>query len=120
MARAMLIIFWSFFAILISANYLTEATIGVNWGTQASHPLLPGIVVKMLNDNGIKKVKLFDADAYTVDSLAGTSIEVMLGIPNNQLQDLASSLDNAVDWVKKNVTKHVRNDNGGVDIRLML
>ena len=92
---------------------------GVNWGTMASHPLHPSIVVNLLKDNGIKKVKLFDADDWTVSSLAGSGIEVMVAIPNDQLKKLASSYGHAKDWVKQNVTKHLR-DSGGVDIRLVV
>ena len=39
--------------------------IGVNWGTQASHPLPPGTIVKLLRENGFQRVKLFDADYGT-------------------------------------------------------
>ena len=90
--------------------------LGVNWGTMTSHPLHPNIVVNLLKDNGIKKVKLFDADSWTLSSLAGSVIEVMVGIPNDQLSKLSSSYGDAKDWVKENVTKHLR-DTGGVDIR---
>lgn len=107
---------------LVSANIAQVLSavipgLGVNWGTMASHLLPPNIVVKMLKDNGINKVKLFDADAWTVNSLAGSGIEVMLGIPNNQLHHIAKHYDNAEDWVKKNVTKHLYS--GGVDIKLV-
>ncbi|KAJ4828083.1 hypothetical protein Tsubulata_018950 [Turnera subulata] len=90
-------------------------TIGVNYGMQASHPLNPDIVVKMFKDNGIKKVKLFDADSWTVGAFAGTGIEVMVGIPNNQLEGLAKDYSRAEDWVKENVTKQMYK--GGVDIK---
>ncbi|GMN33409.1 hypothetical protein TIFTF001_004142 [Ficus carica] len=100
--------------IMVLANHAQG--LGVNWGTMASHPLHPSIVVKLLKDNGIKKVKLFDADDWTVSSLAGSGIEVMVAIPNDQLNKFANSYNHAKDWVKENVTKHLR-DNGGVDIR---
>ncbi|KAM3008675.1 hypothetical protein FF2_032786 [Malus domestica] len=35
--------------------------LGVNWGTMATHKLPPEMVVRMLKDSGIQKVKLFDA-----------------------------------------------------------
>ncbi|CAH2051453.1 unnamed protein product [Thlaspi arvense] len=40
--------------------------LGVNWGTMATHKLPPKTVVKMLKDNNINKVKLFDADETTI------------------------------------------------------
>ncbi|KAL8473681.1 hypothetical protein ACS0TY_029834 [Phlomoides rotata] len=79
--------------------------IGVNWGTQTTQPLNPSYIVQMLKDNNINKVKLFDSDHWTVSFFAKTDIEVMLGIPNNQLESLAEDYDNAKDWVKENLTK---------------
>lgn len=89
-------------------------SLGVNWGTQASHPLPPNIVVQTLKDNGITKVKLFDADQNTMSALAGSDIEVMVAIPNNQLQ-VMTSYDKAKIWVRKNVTAY--NFKGGVNIK---
>ncbi|CAN1842433.1 Glucan endo-1,3-beta-glucosidase 8 [Linum perenne] len=84
--------------------------VGVNWGSITSHPMSPGIVVQMLKDNGFQKLKLFESDSYTVNKLGGTDIEVMLGIPNNQLKDLAKDYGNAKDWVKENVSDHMSNE----------
>lgn len=89
--------------------------LGVNWGTMALHPLSPDIVVQMLKDNGIKKVKLFDADGDTLRALANTDIEVMVAIPNNMLQHLSDSYKAAEKWVDKNVTRY--NFSGGVNIK---
>ncbi|XP_058074835.1 glucan endo-1,3-beta-glucosidase 8-like [Magnolia sinica] len=88
--------------------------IGVNWGMMTSHPMLPTTVVDMIKANGIKKVKLFDADSWTLGALAGSGIEVMVGIPNDMLKQM-NDYDNAKDWVKANVTKY--NFNGGVKIK---
>ncbi|KAH8503946.1 hypothetical protein H0E87_011552 [Populus deltoides] len=85
--------------------------IGVNWGTQATHPLPPSTVVNMLRDNGFQKVKLFDADSATLNALANSRIQVMVGIPNDMLYNLANSEQAADTWVAKNVSS------GGVDIR---
>ncbi|CAJ2643403.1 glucan endo-1,3-beta-glucosidase 5-like protein [Trifolium pratense] len=89
--------------------------IGVNWGTQCTHLLSPNTVVKMLKDNGIQKVKLFDADPNILDALKKSGIQVMVGIPNDMLYTLANSLPAAEKWVSKNVSAHV--SSGGVDIR---
>lgn len=89
--------------------------IGVNWGTQSTHPLPPSTVVKMLKDNGIQKVKLFDADPDILNALKKSGIQVMVGIPNDLLYTMANSLQAAEKWVSKNVSAHV--SSGGVDIR---
>ncbi|CAI9782716.1 unnamed protein product [Fraxinus pennsylvanica] len=88
--------------------------LGVNWGTMATHKLPPKDVVQMLKDNGIKKVKLFDADQSTMSALAGTDFEVMVAIPNDQLA-VMGNYNRAKEWVRRNVTRY--NFNGGVNIK---
>ncbi|CAL9750532.1 unnamed protein product [Musa acuminata subsp. burmannicoides] len=110
---------WAAFIVLVvSAAVLpspsTADGVGVNWGTMMSHPMLPTTVVQMLKDNGIRKVKLFDADPWTVGALAGTAIEVMLAIPNDQLQRMCKH-KHAAEWVKENVTQY--DHEGGVHIK---
>lgn len=89
--------------------------IGANWGTQATHPLPPETVVDLLRDNGIDKVKLFDADYGNLKALGKTRIEVMVGIPNEMLASLAGSVKSAEKWVAKNVSEHMTTNN--VNIR---
>lgn len=90
-------------------------SIGANWGTQTSHPLPPATVVKLLKDNGIQKVKLFDAEAPVLFALRGSGIQVMVGIPNDMLATLATSVAAAESWVEKNVSAHISANS--VDIR---
>ncbi|EYU37424.1 hypothetical protein MIMGU_mgv1a005873mg [Erythranthe guttata] len=90
-------------------------SIGANWGTQATHPLAPSIIVKLLKDNGIQKVKLFDAEARVLNAFSGSGIEVMVGIPNEMLSLLANSVSAAERWVERNVSAHVSANS--VDIR---
>lgn len=80
----------------------------------ATHKLPPKTVVQMLKDNGIGKVKLFDADQSTMSALAGSDIEVMVAIPNDQLSAM-NDYDRAKDWVNRNVTRY--NFKGGVNIK---
>ncbi|XP_068308169.1 glucan endo-1,3-beta-glucosidase 8-like [Pyrus communis] len=88
--------------------------LGVNWGTMATHKLPPETVVQMLKDNGIQKVKLFDAEESTMSALAGSGLEVMVAIPNDQLA-VMTSYKRAKEWVRRNVTRY--NFNGGVNIK---
>ncbi|GLU01099.1 hypothetical protein SLE2022_184240 [Rubroshorea leprosula] len=89
--------------------------IGVNWGTQATHPLPHSTVVRMITDNGIQKVKLFDADSSILNALSNSGVQVMVGIPNDMLSALANSVQAAEIWVATNVSTHVSSN--GVDIR---
>lgn len=90
-------------------------SIGANWGTQATHPLPANIVVQMLKDNGIQKVKLFEADPSAMKALGKTGIEVMVGIPNDLLAYLSSDISAADNWVTHNLSSYV--SSYGVNVR---
>lgn len=89
--------------------------LGCNWGTRSTHPLPPEIAVKLLKDNGFNKVKLFEAEPAVLRALGNSGIQVILGIPNDFLAPLASSVGHAVQWVSQNVSTYV--SRYGVDIR---
>ncbi|KAM0885805.1 hypothetical protein ACQ4PT_030069 [Festuca glaucescens] len=75
-------------------------------------------MVEMLKDNNFDRVKLFDADDLTLQALKGSDIQVMVGIPNKMLLDLAGSSKAAMDWVANNISSHMKRKHG-VDIRLV-
>ncbi|XP_006657484.1 glucan endo-1,3-beta-glucosidase 8 [Oryza brachyantha] len=101
--------------VVVAAAAAAVEGLGMNWGTQATHPLPPKVVVQMLRDNGITKVKLFDTDFAAMSALAGSGIEVMVAIPNKDLNTMASDYSNAQSWVKKNVKRY--DFDGGVTIK---
>jgi len=90
--------------------------VGVNWGTMATHKLPPSMVVKMLQENGVDKLKLFDAEEWIMAALMGTDIEVMLAIPNNMLEIMSENPQVADSWVYENVTTYMYP--GGLNIKL--
>ncbi|KAK3213306.1 hypothetical protein Dsin_018012 [Dipteronia sinensis] len=89
--------------------------LGCNWGLQATHPLNPNIVVKLMKENGFNKVKLFEADPGALKALGRSGIQVMIGIPNELLAPIASSVSVASAWVEQNVSKYISTN--GVDVR---
>ncbi|MBA0626038.1 hypothetical protein Godav_003771 [Gossypium davidsonii] len=89
--------------------------IGVNWGTMSTHQLPPGKVVKMLRDNGVHKLKLFEYNEEIMTALTGTDIEVMVGIPNSMLKLMSVDPGAAASWVYNNVTGYCYD--GGVNIK---
>ncbi|KAG1346310.1 glucan endo-1,3-beta-glucosidase 8-like [Cocos nucifera] len=118
MFRAGIVAWTACIAAILSAAVAATAVIdgiGVNWGTLMSHAMDPAMVVQMLKANRINKAKLFDADPWIVNALAGSGIEVMLAIPNDHLGDMSSKYKNAKDWVKQNVVKYDHKD--GVHIK---
>ncbi|KAE9612516.1 putative glucan endo-1,3-beta-D-glucosidase [Lupinus albus] len=110
----MYFLIWVLMGLIIMMMGLSVEGVGVNWGTQATHELKPDMVVQLMKENGIQKVKLFDADSSTMSALSGSGIEVMVAIPNNQLADMVD-YDRAMQWVRKNVTSY--SFNGGVTIK---
>ncbi|XVF35225.1 hypothetical protein REPUB_Repub18cG0127200 [Reevesia pubescens] len=110
---------WFFFLCLFGYEGLGKGVLGLasNWGLQSTHPLPPNIVVKLLKDNGFNKVKLFEADPGALKALGRSGIQVMVGIQNDMLAGLASSVGNAEAWVQQNVSRYI--STYGTDIRLV-
>ncbi|XP_010454396.1 PREDICTED: glucan endo-1,3-beta-glucosidase 5-like [Camelina sativa] len=103
-------------SLLLYHNILKNVDgLACNWGTQASHPLPPNIVVKLLRENGFNKVKLFEADPGALRALGKSGIQVMVGIPNDLLATMASTVANAELWVQQNVSQYI--SLYGTDIR---
>ncbi|KAG6586415.1 Glucan endo-1,3-beta-glucosidase 8, partial [Cucurbita argyrosperma subsp. sororia] len=81
----------------------------------ATHQLPPEKVVKMLQENGFLKLKLFEAEDRILEALIGTDIEVMLALPNSMLQIMSEDSKAAAYWVDANVTAYTYH--GGVNIK---
>ncbi|XP_022730817.1 glucan endo-1,3-beta-glucosidase 8 [Durio zibethinus] len=90
-------------------------SVGVNWGTLATHHLPANKVVKMLRDNGFDKLKLFEYNEEIMMALTGTDIEVMMGIPNSMLKEMSEEPGAAASWVYNNVSGYCYD--GGVNIK---
>lgn len=104
------------FLVLSMAIVTSGYNVGVNWGTMSTHHLSPERVVEMLRENGLDRLKLFEADEKILGALIGTDIEVMIGIPNYMLKEISENPDAAASWVYANVTSY--SYRGGVNIRL--
>lgn len=106
------------FLVSLLGEILIVEGLACNWGTQATHLLPPDITVKLMRDNGINKVKLFEVVPEVMKALGKSGIQVMVGISNDLLAPLASSVRAAEDWVSKNVSTYISKN--GVDVRLVL
>ncbi|KAK3127269.1 hypothetical protein QOZ80_7AG0570650 [Eleusine coracana subsp. coracana] len=93
---------------LLLFSFGTEASeVGVCYGRVADNLPDPATVSKLLNDNSMTMVRIYDADDAVLTSLANTGIKVMVMMPNQNIADAASSPSNALQWVKSNVVPHL-------------
>ncbi|XP_047330916.1 glucan endo-1,3-beta-glucosidase 14 [Impatiens glandulifera] len=96
-----LVLLYSFLS-LNSATAFT-GTYGVNYGRLADNIPKPGNVVLLLKANKIKNTRIYDADHDVLTAFNGSGIEIIVGLGNQFLKDIASSEERAMDWVKENV-----------------
>ncbi|KAI7996959.1 Glucan endo-1,3-beta-glucosidase, basic isoform [Camellia lanceoleosa] len=82
---------------------LYYAQIGVCYGTNGDNLPSRQDAVALYTQHGIQRMRLYDPDQQVLRALGGSNIELILGIPNSDLQTLAVSPDEADTWVQNNV-----------------
>ncbi|CAH2051590.1 unnamed protein product [Thlaspi arvense] len=95
-----------FFLLLILFSILpanAQSYIGVNYGLLADNLPPPSDAAKLLQSTSIHKVRLYGADPAIIKSLAGTGVEIVIGVANGDLPSLASDINVASQWINSNV-----------------
>ncbi|KAK7262410.1 hypothetical protein RJT34_29983 [Clitoria ternatea] len=81
-------------------------TIGVCYG-QVSDNLPPAQeVVDLYKANGIGRMRIYNPDQATIQALSGSNIELVVGVPNENIQSLASAEEAATEWLLDNVLSY--------------
>ncbi|CAL9205717.1 glucan endo-1,3-beta-glucosidase 4 isoform X2 [Musa acuminata AAA Group] len=99
-----------FLLVLLFAN-ASGVYVGINIGNMVSNLPSAADIVSILKTQQIKHVRLFDANHQMLGALANTGIDVMLGVPNDQLLRIGNSRSEAADWINKNVAAFVPETN---------
>ncbi|XP_017255826.2 glucan endo-1,3-beta-glucosidase-like [Daucus carota subsp. sativus] len=61
--------------------------------------------VRLYKDNGIGRMRLYDPLHATLDALRGSNIELILDVPNTELESLQDSVA-ATNWVRDNILNY--------------
>ncbi|XP_022139185.1 glucan endo-1,3-beta-glucosidase-like [Momordica charantia] len=98
-------IFFSFllWLLLIANLHLTNAQIGVCYGQLGDDLPSPVEVIDLYNQNNIERMRLYAPNQPSLNALRGSNIELMLGIPNHELEAMATTQENANSWFQDNV-----------------
>ncbi|XP_050384661.1 glucan endo-1,3-beta-glucosidase, basic isoform-like [Argentina anserina] len=94
------------FGILMATITTTGAQIGVCYGTVADNLPHPREVISMYNQQNIKRMRLYGPNRDALEALRGSKIELIIGVENERLQDIASNQASADDWVQRNVVTY--------------
>ncbi|KAL3749041.1 hypothetical protein ACJRO7_010177 [Eucalyptus globulus] len=113
MAPALMILILS---IVASLHYhiriaIALSDIGVNYGMVGDNLPSPATVVQLYKKYSIGKIRLFDPNPDALSALRGSGIDVTLGIKNQDLPSIASSVDTAKTWFDANVQPYISDIN---------
>ncbi|KDP26102.1 hypothetical protein JCGZ_21135 [Jatropha curcas] len=95
-----------FFGLLLASFDTTDAQIGVCYGTLGNNLPPPTDVISLFNQYGIRRLRIYSPNQAIQQALRGSNIELMLGLPNVDLQKVASSQAEANIWVQNNVLNY--------------
>ncbi|PNX73962.1 glucan endo-1,3-beta-glucosidase 4-like protein [Trifolium pratense] len=105
---------WLSSVLLLTIAMLTTtlgAFVGVNIGTDVSDMPSASNVVSILKAHQITHVRLYDANAHLLQALSNSTIDVIVGVTNEEVLKIGESPSAAAAWINKNVVAYVPSTN---------
>ncbi|CAB4271149.1 unnamed protein product [Prunus armeniaca] len=94
-------------SVLLGPNFATGSTIGVCYGMVADDLPPPREVIDMYKSNQIGRMRLYNPNPEALEALRNSGIEVLVGVRNEDLQQLAGSYSAAENWVATYITPYL-------------
>ncbi|KAJ7534800.1 hypothetical protein O6H91_12G003900 [Diphasiastrum complanatum] len=102
-------------SILITSSFIVPSSagafVGMNYGLDGDNLPSPQQAVDFMKKHGMAQVRIYDTNAAILNALAGSNIQVMVGIPNEEILSVGESNVTAANWVKKNIATYLPNTN---------
>nr|QHN63859.1 beta 1,3 glucanase [Drosera binata] len=93
-------------SLLISNLPKTADAIGTCYGMLGNNLPSPQQVVSQYNQYNIKGMRIYGPVPSLSEALGGSPIEVMVGVPNQDLQGIASSQGTTDSWIQNNILRY--------------
>eukprot|EP00252_Welwitschia_mirabilis_P020612 TRINITY_DN5086_c0_g1_i2.p1 TRINITY_DN5086_c0_g1~~TRINITY_DN5086_c0_g1_i2.p1 ORF type:complete len:374 (+),score=61.79 TRINITY_DN5086_c0_g1_i2:92-1213(+) len=84
--------------------------LGVNYGQMADNLPAPAAVAELVQRTSISKVRVYGADPTVLKAFAGTGIDLVVNIGNEQIPSLAQP-SMAQDWLRSQIAPYVPSTN---------